>query len=245
MGIRIGNRCCGRNYFIDSITGVIPSTDSCKTLYRYNIESEFGSAQPSYFLITPDSVSHTIQYPSDVITVQQSGYELLSRTSNINSSFISNIYFYGTPDQIANWQILNPNTLNYQQLLWQEIGTACSTEKCYVYEFEIDETTYPSASIYDINNETADPFNTPLTVAVYLFSNPSFNIELAELIQSMFGGNVSVTSNYDGSLYSITINYVQSISTTPTFPEFLNLLIDLEPGTGNFLYFEGIETTCP
>jgi len=31
MGIRIGNRCCGRNYFIDSITGVIPDL-SCKAI---------------------------------------------------------------------------------------------------------------------------------------------------------------------------------------------------------------------
>jgi hypothetical protein len=31
MGIRIGNRCCGRNYFIDSITGVIPTT-SCPAI---------------------------------------------------------------------------------------------------------------------------------------------------------------------------------------------------------------------
>ena len=31
MAIKIGNRCCGRNYFIDSITGVIP-TSSCDSI---------------------------------------------------------------------------------------------------------------------------------------------------------------------------------------------------------------------
>jgi len=250
MGILSGGRCCGRNIVFDAVTGLnppLPPECTEQSFYVADFANLFGAPQPNYTIKTPDAVQHFIEFPTDVIAVQQSGYGLLSATSNVNYPSIREIHYYGDPADIVGWEVYDPNALAFIPLNWRLEGTACSQLQCLEYSFDIDEVTYPSAQVYAINDPSPNQFSTPMALSVPLFyPTAQFEQELAELIQSNFGGSVTAQKSYNGTTFIMRIYDVQFILTSPnTHPEFIKLLIDLDPGAGNYIYAEPTEIRCP
>jgi hypothetical protein len=251
MGIISGGRCCGRNILFDAVTGLNPPlAPVCveQDFYVNNISGILGSPQPSYTIKTPDAVTYNINFPTDVIAVQVSGYGLLSATSNNSNPQINELHYYGAAADVVGWEIFDPNTLAYIPMNWRSEGSYCNELRCLEYSFLIDEVTYPAAQVYAINDPVPDPLNTPLALTIGLFTIPDaqFESELAELIRSMFGRAVVAEKTYDGTTFTIRLYNVQFVQTFPTeHPEFVKILIDLDPGAGNYIYAEPTVIECP
>jgi hypothetical protein len=230
----------GCRYTIEPF-GEVPS------LYVFDMEAEFGSPQALYSIELPDTSIANIQFPTDVINVQIAGYNIMSATSNNSNPDIRKIYLYTIPTLITGYKIIDPNTGTYVNIDWQLVGSAVADYQCLEYDIVVDDVIYPSTQVYAINDPNPNPLISPMALNVPLFGIPiaQFETELAELIRSLFGGNPSVTASYDGTTFNIQLLNTQFIQTTPNYPEFIKILIDLDPGTGNYIYSQPTQITCP
>jgi hypothetical protein len=230
----------GCRYTIDPF-GEVPS------LYVFDMEAEFGSPQAFYSLELPDTSIANIAFPTDVINVQIAGYNIMSATSNNSNPDIRKIYLYTIPTLITGYKIFDPNTSTYVNIDWQLVGSAVANYQCLEYDIVVDELIYPIAQVYAINDDNPNPLSIPMALSISLFAIPiaQFETELAELIRSLFGGNPSVTASYDGTTFNIQLLNTQFIQTTPNYPEFIKILIDLDPGIGNYIYSQPTQITCP
>lgn len=221
--------------------GEVPS------LYVFDIEAEFGSPQPSYSIELPDTTVVNVALPSDVTNIQDLGYFIMSATSNNSNPDIRKIYLYTIPTLISGYKIFDPNLVDWIAIDWQLVGSAVADYQCLEYNIVVDELIYSSAQVYAINEPNPNPLSIPLALSISLFGIPlaQFETELAELIRSLFGGNPSVTASYDGTTFNIQLLNAQFIQTTPNYPEFIKILIDLDPGNGNYIYSEPTQITCP
>jgi len=221
--------------------GTVPS------LYVFDIEAEFGSPQPSYSLELPDTSLANIAFPNNIIDVQNAGYNIMSATSNNSNPDIRKIYLYTIPTLLTGYKIFDPNIVDWIAIDWQLVGSAVADYQCLEYNIVVDELIYPIAQVYAINDPNPNPLTIPMALSIPLFGIPigQFETDLAELIRSLFGGNPSVNASYHGTTFNIQILNAQFIQTTPNYPEFIKILIDLDPGIGNYIYSEPTQITCP
>ena len=188
MGIRIGNRCCGRNYFIDSITGVIPTT-SCPAICD-TVASTGELPDP------PEGCEFILVYDDIAPRYLAALYEWHEGTGwhyhvKFETFLESNGTFLGfLVEQLDDWQVI-VNGVSYT-------GNPVITFDNPVYYIEV-EFVSPEGCRY-----TVEPFG---EVPCYWYWD-EFDISAGFLLNPQGTGNVLCLSNLDIQTLQVTYPYL-------------------------------------